>query len=271
MQKTFGRFLKFWRNLHQLSQEELAFRLESSPRHISRLENGSSRPSESIISDIANVMTLGERDRNHLLIAAGYAPKIKKTSFHAPELKWLRKAMLLNLKALDPYPAALLDNSMNILMVNKAWVSIYSTILTENTLNKITNFYDFLFSEEGNTLSGWEDTLSVILFSLQQNALFSNDPSDIALQQRFSSHEGVPQDWKQRAAKIEPMASFRVKLTINDIAKPFYSVSSTVGALGPAAYTSEPQLTINTLLPEDDDIDLAPLLIAEIKHPLLFY
>ena len=104
---AFGRFLKFWRSVHELSQEELGFRLDSSPRHISRIENGSSRPSEAIILDIGRVLKLGNRDLNHLLIAAGYAPREDEVDFHAPELKWLRKAMTLNLRALDPYPGCL--------------------------------------------------------------------------------------------------------------------------------------------------------------------
>ena len=267
---TFGRFLKFWRNVHQLSQEELAFRVDSSPRHISRLENGTSRPSEAIINDISQALSMGERDSNHLLIAAGYAPNIQKISFHSPELKWLRKAMLLNLKALDPFPAALLDNSMNILMVNKAWVSIYSQLLSPERLDAIKNLYDFLFSEDGNTLQGWEDTLSVILLSLQQNALFTNNAEDQALLEKFSNHSGVPENWRSRAAKIEPMASFRVFLDLQQTKTAFYSVNSNVGALGPTAYASEPQLTINTLLPEDE-IDLSKFFNEDCRHPLLLY
>jgi transcriptional regulator with XRE-family HTH domain len=59
---TFGRFLKFWRSVHEVSQEELAFRLDRSPRHISRIENGISRLSESIILEIGRVLELGNRD-----------------------------------------------------------------------------------------------------------------------------------------------------------------------------------------------------------------
>ena len=272
-QQAFGRFLKFWRGLHQLNQEELAFRLDSSPRHISRLENGSSRPSEVIIKEISQVLGLGERDSNHLLMSAGFAPEIKKIDFNAPELKWLRKAMMLNLKALDPHPTALLDRSTNILMVNKAWVGFYSKHISTDTLNNVGNLYDFLFSQQGagNIISGREDTLSVILLSLQQNALFSDDESDYALVNRLISHPSVPEDWQQRAAKLEPMASFQTQVSIDGALKRFYSVSSTVGALGPTAYASEPQLTINTLLPEDEDLDLTSFIKHNIKHPKLLY
>ncbi len=272
-QQAFGRFLKFWRKLHKLSQEELAFRLNSSPRHISRLENDSSRPSESMVKEIAEVLELGERDSNHLLISAGYAAVIKNVNFNAPELKWLRNTMMLNLRALDPYPTVLLDNSTNILMVNKAWVGFYSNFIPREVLAKVSNLYDFLFSRQGagNTLTGWENILSVILMSIQQRALFSDDSNDYKLLERLVAHPTVPEDWQQRAAKLEPMASFRTQVNINGALKHFFSVNSTVSALGPTAYASEPQLTINTLLPEDEDLDLSIFTRSNISHPLLFY
>jgi transcriptional regulator with XRE-family HTH domain len=272
-QLTFSRFLKFWRGVHGLSQEELANRLDSSPRHISRLENGSSRPSESMIMEVSKTLDLGQRDSNHLLISAGYAPSEKKIDFHAPELKWLRKAMMMSLRALDPYPAALLDSSTNILMVNRGWVAFYRQNIPAPVLDKITNQYDFLFGQEaaGTLFNNWEDTLSVILMSLKQRSLFTNDVSDLELHQRLASHPSVPEDWAQRAARLEPMASFRVQMNIEGAVQNFFSVNSTVGALGPSAFASEPNLTINTLYPEDETIDISPMIDKDLSHRLLFY
>jgi len=268
---AFGRFLKFWRKVHNINQEALAFKLNSSARHISRLENGSSRASESLIKDIAQVLSLGERDSNHLLIAAGYAAEPKTVDFNNSNLKWLRNAMMLNLKALDPHPAVLLDSSANILMVNKAWLSFYHQQNAD--IDNVTNLFDFLFNlqDSSQNNSTQQDTLSVILMSLQQQALFSNNEQDYDLQQRLEKSANVPNDWQQRAAKLEPMASFRTQATINGIKRTFYSVNSTVGALGPTAYASAPQLTINTLFPEDDSFNLSIFIEDDIKHPLLFY
>jgi transcriptional regulator with XRE-family HTH domain len=270
---AFSRFLKFWRGVHGLSQEELAHRLHSSPRHISRLENGSSRPSEGMVQEIARALKLGERDTNHLLFSAGYAPADQQLDFHSPELKWLRKAMTLTLRALDPYPTTLTDSSTRFLMVNRGWVGFFGRSVPRETLDSFSNHYDFLFSREGagNIVDNWADTLSVILMSLQHNALFSNDPADQALQQRLAAHPSVPNDWQQRAARLEPMASFRVQIEIDGVLQTFFSVSSTVGALGPTAYASKPHLTINTLYPEDESLDLSALAEGELKHPLLFY
>jgi len=259
--------------VHQVSQEELAHRLDSSPRHISRLESGSSRPSESIIEDIAKALVLRDRDRNHMRIAAGYFPQQQKVDFHSPDLKWLRKAMMLTLRAMDPYPATLMDSASNILMVNKAWVGFYQKNIPVDKLNKVNNHFDFLFSSDvaGSITSGWEDTLSMILMALQQSAFLSNDPAEMALMERFLQHPNVPENWELRASDLEPMASFRVQAKFDGHFQRFFSVSQTVGACGPTAYVSEPHLTINTLYPEDEGIDLSPLIKADLCHPLLFY
>ena len=270
---AFGRFLKFWRSVHGISQEELAHRVDSSPRHISRLENGSSRPSESMIEEIAAELALKSRDRNHLRIAAGYSPKENKVDFHSPELKWLRKAMNLTLKAMDPYPAALLDNTNNILMVNRAWVGFYQATIPAAQLQNVSNHYDFLFSRQGagTLLTGWEDTLSVIVMSLKQAALLSNSEEERALLETFIENPNVPEDWAQRAARLEPMASFRVQAEFQGKLQRFYSVNQTVGALGPTAYVSEPKLTLSTLYPEDDTLDMTSVLNDALSHPLLNY
>ncbi|CAA0111540.1 Uncharacterised protein [Zhongshania aliphaticivorans] len=270
---VFGRFLKFWRGVHGLSQEELADRLDSSPRHISRLENGNSRPSETMVLDIANVMALGRRDLTHLLIAAGYAPREEKIDFNSPELKWLRKALQMNLRALDPFPASVVDSSTNILMVNRGWVSFYSRIVSEQALASVTNFYDFIFSHSGagNIVSDWPDTLSAILMSIQQTALFTGDETANQTVERLKAYPSVPSDWRQRAARTEPMASFRVQLDIDGELKRFFSVGSMVGALGPSAFVSEPKLSIVTLYPENEQDTFGDVSNQQLSHPLLFY
>ena len=270
---VFGRFLKFWRGVHQLSQEDLADRLNSSPRHISRLENGNSRPSETMVLDIARALSLGRRDLTHLLIAAGFAPREERVDFNAPELKWLRKALLMNLRALDPFPASVIDSSTNILMVNRGWVRFYSRIVSAEALTSVTNFYDFIFSHSGagNIVSDWPDTLSAILMSIQQTALFTGDETALNTIERLQAYPSAPADWRQRAARTEPMASFRVQLDIERELKRFFSVGTMVGALGPTAFASEPQLSIVTLYPEDEAYDFGDSLDHDLVHPLLFY
>jgi len=270
----FGRFLKFWRGVHSLSQEELAHRLDSSTRHISRLENGSSRPSENMAQDIAAALELGQRDRNYLMLSAGYTAIEEKQDFHGPALKWLRKAMVLTLRSLDPYPAALTDGLGNLLMVNRGWVGFYLNSNTGSTLGNVSNLYELMFNHygAGNIISDWENTLSVIMMSLKQGIMLGRkNEGGQQLLSRLEAHPNIPGDWAQRAAILEPMASFKVQVEIDGALKRFYSVAQTIGALGPAAYVSEPRLSIHTLYPEDDSLDLSPLIAKDLSHPLLPY
>jgi transcriptional regulator with XRE-family HTH domain len=269
---SFGKFLKFWRDVHHLNQEELAFRLDSSQRHISRLENGSSRPSEHFIEEVARILELGERDRNHLRISAGYSPKQKSVNFNDPELKWLRKAMQLTLKSMEPYPTTLADSSGKLLMVNKGWVGFYQKVLPDFDLSSVTNAYDFIFNHQGfgSVMSNWDSARSMILMALQQEILLHESDDKKALLDRLLQLPNVPDNWKEQAAKLEPMASFRLQIDYEDALTQFYSVNQTVGASGPAAYVSEPNLTISTLYPEDDNLDLEALVQGELAHPLLY-
>lgn len=269
---AFPRFLKFWRGVYEISQEELAYRLGCSPRHVSRLETGECRPSETLIQQLAEALGLGKRDHNHIRIAAGFAPHEPRIDFNGPEMSWLRKAMLRTLRALDPLPATLLDSRSNILMVNRGFVSLFTQQVSEEELAKLDNNFDFVFANADPARAAERaDTLSAILMASQQAALFSNNPEDQQLIDELEQNPSVPSDWKQRAAKLEPMASFRVQLEVNGREENFFNVSTTVGALGPAAFLSEPRLTINILYPEDEDLDLDTVMRADAKHPLLYY
>ena len=269
----FGNLLKFWRAVYGLSQETLAYAIDSSPRHISRMENGHVHPSMEMVNKLAHKLGLLERDTHHLLIAAGFITQPAKVDFHSAELKWLRKAMKLTLRALDPYPSVLINSSGKIMMVNEGWVNFYTPMVGHNALTGVSNHFDFLFSLHNNqpASGALQDALSLILMSMQQEVLLRPDADIEALLERLMRTNAVPDNWAQRAAQLAPMASFRIELEIEGKLQRFFSVSQTVGALGPNAYVSEPRLTINTLYPEDDDATPMSPVTRHVHHPRLFY
>lgn len=269
----FGNLLKFWRGVYGLSQEELAYAIDSSPRHISRMENGHVHPSMEMVNKVAQKLGLLERDTHHLLIAAGFITQPTKVDFRSAELKWLRKAMKLTLRALDPYPSVLINSSGEILMVNNGWVNFYTPMVGDQALALVTNHFDFLFSLHNKQppSGALQDALSLILMSMQQEVLLRPDADIQALLERLMCTAAVPADWARRAAQLAPMASFRIELEIEGKLQRFFSVSQTVGALGPNAYVSEPRLTVNTLYPEDDDAVPPPSVTQHVHHPRLFY
>lgn len=270
---SFGPLLKFWRNTHELSQEALALNADSSTRHISCLENGKSHPSRAMIDKLSEVLGLGERDSCYLQLSAGYLPEAKAVDFHDPKYKWLRKSMVLTLKAMDPFPAALTDRYGNLLMVNKGWVGFFRQFVDQKELEQADNQYIFLFSNQKNhTTSDIKmNSLALILMALKQESLLGKDQNFNHLFERLLSLPGVPKDWEKRAANLEPQASFRVQIDINHIQQNFFSVSQMVGALGPTSFVSEPRLVINTLYPEHPELDLSENMSEDLSHPLLAY
>lgn len=248
----------------------------SSQRHISRLENGVSRPSEQFIDQVAVELKLGSRDRSHLRISAGYTPTREAVDFNAPEYSWLRKAAKMTLQALEPHPTSVMDSIGNLLMVNRAWVSFYSAVFPGLALGEVVNFYDLIFTQSGvgNKTASWNSARALILMALQQEVLLNESAEKAALLKRLLAHPTVPADWRQQAAALEPMASFGFPVELDGEPLWFYNVSQSIGAVGPAAYISEPNLTVSTLYPQVEGFELAMLAKqggdAAVSHPLLY-
>jgi hypothetical protein len=100
--------------------------------------------------------------------------------------------------------------------------------------------------------------------------MLSESKDKKALLERLLKKPGIPENWQQRASTLEPMASFRLQIDYENKLMQFYNVSQTVGASGPAADVSEPNLTISTLYPEDESLDLSSLSSGSLSHPLLY-
>lgn len=249
---SFGQMLKFWRKVFSISQEHLALNANSSTRHISCLENDKAKPSQEMVEKLCEALNLGVRDSSYLLLAAGFQPEIAPFDFHAKENRWLKNAMTMSLRAADPYPTCLLDRYGDILLVNKAWVELFTSSLPESKVDELSNYYDLLFYQQ-SLLPETElrsNTLALILMAFHQEAILNNDDHFQVLLARLAQYKNVPKNWQKIAAEWEPKTSFKLEMDVNYETHTFYSVSQTVGAMGPSSFISEPRLVINTLFPE---------------------
>ncbi|MFI6058191.1 helix-turn-helix domain-containing protein [Streptomyces sp. NPDC051286] len=114
-----GPLLRSWREQRRLSQLELALRADSSARHISFIETGRSRPSEEMILRLAEHLDVPVRERNALLVVAGYAPRYAETALDDPAMGTLREGMEQLLRGYDPYPALVVDGTYNVVAANR--------------------------------------------------------------------------------------------------------------------------------------------------------
>ncbi|WP_326769044.1 helix-turn-helix transcriptional regulator [Streptomyces sp. NBC_01591] len=119
-----GPLLRSWREQRRISQLELALRADSSARHISFIETGRSRPSEEMILRLAEHLEIPVRERNALLVVAGYAPHYAQTALDDPALDTLREGMERLLQAYDPYPALVVDGTYNVVAANRGMATL---------------------------------------------------------------------------------------------------------------------------------------------------
>lgn len=109
-----GPLLRAWRRRAGLSQLELALRADSSARHISCVETGKSRPGRDLLLRLADHLGVPFRERNALLVAAGYAPGYPETPLQDPGLEVLRLGLARLLAGYEPYPALVVDGTYRV-------------------------------------------------------------------------------------------------------------------------------------------------------------
>ncbi|MFE2973195.1 helix-turn-helix domain-containing protein [Streptomyces sp. NPDC059258] len=114
-----GPLLRDWREQRRISQLELALRADSSARHISFIETGRSRPSEDMVLRLAEQLDIPVRERNALLVIAGYAPRYPQTRLDDPAMASLRESLDRLLAAYEPYPALVVDGTYGVVAANR--------------------------------------------------------------------------------------------------------------------------------------------------------
>src|SRR6185503_19836042 len=113
-----GPLLRDWRERRRMSQLDLALAAGVSARHISFIETGRSRPSAEMVLQLAAELDVPLRDRNQLLLAAGYAPVYGQRGLEGPEMGPVREALDQVLRGHEPYPAYVVDRHWGIVAGN---------------------------------------------------------------------------------------------------------------------------------------------------------
>ncbi len=117
--QTVGSLLKLWRERRRKSQLDLALDAEISTRHLSFVETGRARPSREMILLLAENLEIPLRERNKILITAGFAPFYSEKTFEDVSLSAARQAVELILRGHEPFPALAVDRHWNMVAANK--------------------------------------------------------------------------------------------------------------------------------------------------------
>ena len=130
---TAGGLVRFWRQRRRLSQQELALEANVSTRHLSFIETGRARASRQLLVHLAEHLDIPLRERNRLLLTAGFAPRYRELSFDDREMKVLLDSLEGLLDAHEPNPALIVDAHWNLIAHNQAanllWAGVDARLL----------------------------------------------------------------------------------------------------------------------------------------------
>src|SRR5438270_1420811 len=143
-----GDHLREWRQRRHLSQLDLAGDAEISARHLSFVETGRSAPSRDVVLKLAERLDVPLRERNVLLVAAGFAPAFPQRALDDPALKSAREAINLVLKAHEPNPALAYDRHWNLVSANRMVAPLLEG-LPPHLLGQPFNILRLAFHPEG--------------------------------------------------------------------------------------------------------------------------
>ena len=237
-----GTLLRDWRQRRRLSQLDLALEAGVSTRHLSFVETGRSRPSPEMVLHLADRLEVPLRERNQLLLAAGYAPQYAARSLDGPELAHVRDAVGRVLAGHEPYPAFAVDRGWNMVMSNAALGPLLDGVASELLVPPV-NCMRVALHPQGlapriANLGEWRGHL---LHRLANEARLTGDGELEALHEELLGYPGETADDAPDAAAV--MVSLRL-----DNGMSFFS---TVTTFGTATDVTVSELSIEAFFPAD--------------------
>lgn len=171
----YAQAMKYWRTKRGYSQLRLSTESGVSQRHISFLESGRSQPSRELILKLGMTLDIPLRQRNVMLLAAGFAPAYQERSLSDPEMAAVRQALDFMLQQQAPYPALVVDRLWNLQMHNGPAAAMMSWILglPDNTPLPSVNVVKLTLDPNGVRpyLANWEDVATDLLQWIQREAM----------------------------------------------------------------------------------------------------
>lgn len=169
-----GDLLRRWRSVRGLSQMELAHRAGISPRHMSFVETGRSRPGREVLLALADVLEVPFRERNALLEAAGYARLYRSSELDDAALDQVREVLRFILRRHEPYGAVAVDASWNVRMANRSHRALMGRFLADapEELRSEENLLVQTFHPRGlrRAIRNWPTVARTLLDRLERQA-----------------------------------------------------------------------------------------------------
>lgn len=204
-----------------------------SARHIGFLEVGRSQPSRDMVLLLADALDVPLRERNALLVAAGFAPVFRETGLTAPELGHARKALQLILDHHEPFPAVVMDPRWNLMLTNRGAERFFARLLPASPTAGPANVLRLMFDPNGLRpfVANWEEAASALIRRVQREALGGvPDAETSRLVEELLAYPGVPARWRTpEALGLTPAPVVAIQFRKDDLAMDFFSTVTTLG------------------------------------------
>jgi transcriptional regulator with XRE-family HTH domain len=189
---TVGPLLRDWREQRRRSQLDLALDVGVSPRHLSFVETGRARPSPELVLALADGLDVPLRERNTLLLAAGYAPRYAETPLDDQRMRRVMGAIQQVLDAHDPYPGLVLDRRWDIVAANQGALAFLDG-LPEHLLEPPLNIYRLSLHPDGlaTRTTNLPDWAGYMLRQLDRSVVLTGDPVVRALAEEVRAYPMV--------------------------------------------------------------------------------
>jgi transcriptional regulator with XRE-family HTH domain len=231
---TFGALLRQWRLARHKSQLDLATEANVSTRHISFVETGRTQASRDMVLLFAQVLDVPLRDRNVMLIAAGYAPRYNETPLSAPEMSQVRGALEFILQRQEPYPALVIDRHWNVVLRNSASEHLWSLFVDMKALPRdvARNVMHMVFDPRALRpwIVDWNRVAGGLLQTIhRENMRGIADGETRRLLNDLLSYPGVPTSWRDADSSLGKDAMMPFEMRKDDLAVKLYSFNTTLG------------------------------------------
>ncbi|MFF7160160.1 helix-turn-helix domain-containing protein [Streptomyces sp. NPDC008086] len=245
-----GPLLRAWREQRRVSQLELALRADSSARHISFIETGRSRPSEEMVLRLAEHLDVPVRERNALLLAAGYAPRYPETPLDDPALDALRAGMEQLIRGYEPYPALVVDAMYDVHAANRGILMLLDGI-PEHLLTPPLNAMRLTLHPEGlapriRNLREWRGHL---LAQMDRQIALRRSGQLRRLYDEVAAYP-VPEESPGTTEPAAPVPYFALPLRIEHEGRVLSFISS-ISTFNTPMDVTVAELAIETFLPAD--------------------
>jgi transcriptional regulator with XRE-family HTH domain len=175
--------MREWRERRRRSQLEVSIDVGVSTRHLSFVETGRSRPSPELVLAVAEHLEVPLRERNTMLLAAGYAPRYSQRALDEPAMQRVRASLQRMLDAHDPYPGVVIDRQWNVLLANEA-AGALTDGLPAHLLAPALNVFRVCLHPDGlaRRTMNFDDWASYLLRQLRRTIQVTGDPALEALE-----------------------------------------------------------------------------------------